>query len=157
MSASLVFNLVPIGSVVSWSDGTPRPPERHKKKLGAWKTRNSSGRLIRKQASQTRGTYTAPACFTIHEGDYGSNGTVVLKVFRTFDVGASTLSFAVVERPAIGSVRIFDRPGEGAELVHLAADRQAAEEWLLRHRHPQAVLEEVPRTQESPSADQAAA
>jgi hypothetical protein len=157
MSASLVFNLVPIGSVVSWSDGTPRPPERHKKKLGAWKTRNSSGRLIRKQASQTRGTYTAPACFTIHEGDYGSNGTVVLKVFRTFDVGASTLSFAVVERPAIGSVRIFDRPGEGAELVHLAADRQAAEEWLLRHRHPQAVLEEVTRTQESPSADQAAA
>ncbi len=155
MSASLVFKFIPIGSVVSWSDGTPRPPERHKKKLGAWKTRNSSGRLIRKQASQTRGTYTAPACFTIR--DYRSNGTVVLKVFRTFDVDASNLSFAVVERPAIGSVRIFDRPGEGAELVHLAADRPAAEEWLLRHRHPQAVLEEVASTQESPSADQAAA
>ena len=47
MSASLVFTLVPIGSIVSWSDGTPKPPERHKKKLAAWKTRNSSGRLIR--------------------------------------------------------------------------------------------------------------
>lgn len=157
MSASLVFTLVPIGSVVSWSDGTPKPPERHKKKLAAWKTRNSSGRLIRKQASQTRGTYTAPDCFTIHEGDHDSNGTIVLRVYRTFDVGACSLSFAVVERPAIGSVRIFDRAGEGAELVHVAADRPEAEEWLTRHRHPHAVLEEVTRTQESLSAEQAAA
>ncbi|KNY31229.1 hypothetical protein YA62_024830 [Agrobacterium sp. LC34] len=157
MSASLVFKLVPIGSVVSWSDGTPRPPERHKKKLAAWKTRNSSGRLIRKQPTQTRGSYTAPDCFTIHEGDHGSNGTIVLRVYRTFDVGACSLSFSVVERPAIGSVRIFDRAGEGAELVHVAANRSAAEEWLTRHRHPHAVLEDVERTQESPSAEQAAA
>ena len=157
MSASLVFTLVPIGSIVSWSDGTPKPPERHKKKLAAWRTRNSSGRLIRKQPSQTRGSYTAPDCFTIHEGDHGSKGTIVLRVYRTFDVGACSLSFTVVERPAIGSVRIFDRAGEGAELVHVATDHPAAEEWLARHRHPHAVLEEVTRSQESPSEDKAAA
>ncbi|MBO9195998.1 hypothetical protein J5277_18005 [Rhizobium sp. 16-449-1b] len=63
----------------------------------------------------------------------------------------------MVERPAIGSVRIFDRAGEGAELVHVAADRPVAEEWLARHRHPHAVLEEVTRSQESPSEDKAAA
>ncbi|QDG94465.1 hypothetical protein NIBR502774_18095 (plasmid) [Rhizobium sp. NIBRBAC000502774] len=143
MSASLVFKLVPIGSVVSWSDGTPRPPERHRKKLAAWKTRNSSGRLIRKQPTQTRGTYTALDCFNIHEGDHGSNGTIVLRVFRTFDVEACSLSFAVVERPAIGSVRIFDRAGEGAELVYVAPDRLSAERWLTSHRHPHALLEDV--------------
>lgn len=36
----------------------------------------------------------------------------MLRVYRTFDVGACSLSFTVVERPAIGSVRIFDRAGE---------------------------------------------
>ncbi len=47
MSAHIAF-LAPIGSILKWSDGTPRPPERHRKKLSAWKTSNSSGRLIRK-------------------------------------------------------------------------------------------------------------
>lgn len=149
MSASLVYDLVPIGSIVSWSDGTPRPPERFKKKLAAWRTNNGSGRLVRKQGPRLTGTYSAPACFTIHEGDHGSAGTIVLRVFRTFDVETSRLMFSVIERPAIGSVRIFDRAGEGAELVHLAADRAAADDWLSRHGYPHAVLEEVTRTQES--------
>ncbi|MBB3137697.1 hypothetical protein FHS26_005462 [Rhizobium pisi] len=37
MSASLVYELAPSGSIVAWCDGTPRPPERHKKKLAAGK------------------------------------------------------------------------------------------------------------------------
>jgi hypothetical protein len=40
-------------------------------------------------------------------------------------------------------VRIFDRPGDGTELVHLAANQIAAEEWLSRHGFPRAVLDEV--------------
>ena len=35
MTAQPIFDLAPIGSIVAWSDGTPRPPERHKKKLDA--------------------------------------------------------------------------------------------------------------------------
>jgi len=27
MSASMIFDLAPIGSIVAWSDGAPRPPE----------------------------------------------------------------------------------------------------------------------------------
>lgn len=43
----------------------------------------------------------------------------------------------------IGSVRVFERAGDNAELVHFAPHRAAAEEWLSRHGYPNAVLEEV--------------
>lgn len=141
MSAHLVFSAA-IGSLISWSDGTPRPPERHSKKLAVWKMRNSSGRLIRKEDPRTLGSYTAPASFTLHEGDIGSRGTIVVTILRTFGID-STLAFTVIERPPIGSVRVFDRPGPSHDVIHLAADRQAAEAWLKLHRHPMAVLEEV--------------
>ncbi len=141
MSAHTILS-APLGSIISWSDGTPRPRERHSKKLAVWKTRNSSGRLIRKEDSRILGSYTAPASFTLHEGDIGSRGTIVVKILRTFGVD-STLAFTVIERPPIGSIRVFDRPGPTHELVHLAADREAAEAWLKLHPHPFAVLEEV--------------
>lgn len=141
MSAHTIFS-APLGSIISWSDGTPRPPERHSKKLAVWKTRNSSGRLIRKEHSRALGGYTAPASCTLHEGDIGSRGTIVVSILRTFGVD-STLNFTVIERPPIGSIRVFDRPSPSQELIHLAADRQAAEAWLKLHRHPLAVLEEV--------------
>lgn len=142
MSASLIFDIVPIGSIVSWSDGTPRPPDRHRKKLSAWKGNNSTGRLIRKQGERVTGQFTMPASFTLHEGDHGANGVIVIRVHRTFPVNSS-LRFVVLERPAIGSVRIFDRPGDDAELVHLADSSQEAEEWLSRHGHPRAVMQDV--------------
>jgi hypothetical protein len=141
MSAPVILSAA-LGSIISWSDGTPRPPERHSKKLAVWKIRNSSGRLICKEDSRILGSYTAPASFTLHEGDIGSRGTIAVKILRTFGVD-STLAFTVIERPPVGSVRIFDRPGPSHELVHLAADREAAEAWLKVHRHPLAVLEEV--------------
>ena len=142
MSASLIYDLAPIGSLIAWADGTPRPPERHSKKLSAWKTRNSKGRLIRKEGSRTTGSYTAPASFTLHEDDIAGRHTIVITILRTFSID-SALSFTVVERPPIGSVRVFDRPGPAHELVHLAESRAAAEIWLKAHRHPLAVLDEV--------------
>lgn len=142
MSASLIHDIAPIGSILAWSDGTPRPPERHRKKLAAWKTRNGQGRLVAKQGKRVRGSFVSRPDFRVHEGDYGSNATIVLRVFRTFSID-SDLTFKVIERPAVGAVRIFDRPGESAELVHVAVDRQAAEAWLGRHGYLGAVLEEV--------------
>jgi len=148
MSAQLAFDS-PIGSIIAWSDGAQRPPDRHRVKLSAWKGNNSTGRLIRKQGERVTGQFTMPPSFTLHEGDHGANGVIVIRVHRTFSVNSS-LRFTVLERPAIGSVRIFDRAGDDAELVHLAAHRAAAEEWLSRHGYPSAVLEEV-------SADEVAA
>lgn len=142
MSASLIYGLAPIGSVVAWSDGAPQPPERFKKKLAAWKTRNSRGRLIRKEGERSLGASSLSAYFTLHEGDLGANGVIAIRIHRTFSLD-STLTFKVIERPALGSVRVFDRAGAHAELVHLAVDRQAAEEWLTRQGYPHAVLDEV--------------
>lgn len=142
MSARLIFDLVPLGSLIRYSDGTPRPPERHRKKLAAWENRNSVGRLIRKQSERHVGNTTLPAHITLHAGDYGSNGIVTIRVHRTFSVDGD-LKFTVAERPVIGSVRVLDRPGEDAELVYLASHRADAEEWLTRHGYPDAVLDEV--------------
>jgi hypothetical protein len=142
MTAQRIFDLAPIGSIVAWSDGTPRPPERHKKKLDAWRANNARGRLIAKQEERRLGAVAIPAGFTLHETDLASGGVIVMKVFRTFSV-ASSLLFEVVEHPPTGFIRIFDRPGDGRELVHLAPDRREAEAWLPRHGYPHAVLEEV--------------
>lgn len=150
MSAQLIFDLVPLGSIVRYSDGTPRPPERHRKKLAAWETRNSGGRLIRRQAAATVGNHGLPASITLHKGDYGQGGVIMLRVHQTFSVN-SDLTFTVTERPAIGSVQVLDRPGDQAELVHLAETREAAEAWLKSHGYPNAVLREV--TADQVSAD----
>ncbi len=142
MSAHTIFDNAPIGSIIAWSDGTPRPPERHRKKLSAWQSSNSQGRLIQKQGARGIGNLSLPATFTLHEADYGAGGVIAIRVHRTFSV-ESTLHFTLLERPAMGSVRVFSRAGEGAELVYLAAHEADAKEWLTRHGYPDAVLEEV--------------
>ena len=142
MSAQSIFDHAPIGAIIRYSDGTPRPPERHRRKLADWQRRNSCGRLVKRQAATIVGQTILPASFTLHEGDFGSEGIIVLKVFKTFSVG-SELTFTVTERPVPGSILIFDRPGEQGELVHVAASQKDAEDWLSRHGYPQAVLQTV--------------
>ncbi|MDP3411070.1 hypothetical protein [Bosea sp. (in: a-proteobacteria)] len=142
MSAHAIYDHAPIGSIIAWSDSTPRPPERFTKKLAAWLTNNGKGRLIRKQPSRSMGNLSLSASFTLHEADLGAGGVVAIRVHRTFSLD-STLHFSVVERPVIGSVGVFDRHGEDAELVHLATHLAAAEEWLSRYGYPRAVLQEV--------------
>ncbi|NEI67591.1 hypothetical protein [Rhizobium leguminosarum] len=142
MFAFLIYERAPIGSIVAWSDGTTRPPERHRRKLAAWENRNSKGRLIRKQGKRGIGNACLSPNFTLHEGDFGANGVITIRIHRTFSL-ASSPTFKVIERPQLGHIRVFDRAGDNAELVHFAAHREAAEEWLTRHGYPNAVLEEV--------------
>lgn len=149
MSAHTIFAHAPIGAIVAWSDGTPRPPERHSRKLSVWKNNNSQSRLIRKQGGRDAGMLGGNGSFTLHEADFGAGGVIAIRVHRTFSLGSS-LRFAIIERPPVGAVRVFDRPGDHAELVHLAPHRAAARQWLSEHGYPNAVLEEV-------TADEAAA
>ncbi|UWU26205.1 hypothetical protein N2601_33745 (plasmid) [Rhizobium sp. CB3060] len=140
MSAHLAF-LAPIGSILAWSDGQPRPPERHRKKLSTWQTNNSSGRLIRRDDQRDGGHFVLPPSFTLHEGDYGGGGVIAIRVHRKFSLDTS-LMFTLVKRPPVGSCRVFDRPGDYAKLVHLAS-RQAAEHWWTTHSYPSAVRQDV--------------
>ncbi|MHC4046761.1 hypothetical protein [Bradyrhizobium sp. 23AC] len=150
MYAQLIYDLVPLGAIIRFSDGTPRPPERHRKKLAAWEHRNSGGRLIRKEAERRGGNTVIGATITLHVGDYGGGGVVVLRVHRTFSVD-SDLRFVVTERPRVGAVRVLSRPGEDAELVYIASSRADAEIWLQSHGYPDAVLDDV--TTDAPAAD----
>jgi hypothetical protein len=142
MSAHTIFDNAPIGSIIAWSDGTPQPPPRFNKKLAAWQTNNSRGRLVRKQDARGVGNISLSACFTLHEADYGAGGVIAIRVHRTFSL-ESKLQFTIVERPTIGSVRVFDRAGDAADLVYLATSEADAKEWLIRHGYPHAVLVEV--------------
>lgn len=139
MSAHTIIDNAPIGSIIAWSDGTPQPPTRFNKKLATWQNNNSKGRLIRKQGGRGVGNISLSACFTLHEADYGAGGVVAIRVHRTFSL-ESKLEFTIVERPTIGSVRVFDRAGDGAELVYLATNEADAKKWLTRHGYPNAVL-----------------
>ena len=151
MSAQHIYVSAPLGSIIRYSDGALRPPARFKRKLAVWENNNSGGRLVRKTPSRDMPSCFLPASFTLHQGDFGSAGVVVLRVYKTFSVNCA-LKFIVTEPPKAGSVRVLDREGEAAELLHLAADRTAAEAWLAAHRHPGAVLEDVTADEETMAA-----
>ena len=142
MSAQTIYDTAPLGALIRTSDGKTKPPARFTKKLAAWERNNATGRLIRKSPPFTRGTYTAAATITLHEGDYSSHGVKVLTVHRTHDVN-SALHFEVVAVPKAGSCRILQSYGETVELLHLADDQAAAEAWLQSNRYSGARIERV--------------
>lgn len=142
MSSHIVYDSAPLGSFIRYFDGTAKPPTRFRKKLSAWESRNGSGRLVKKEPPRTRATYSSPAYFTLHEGDFGEGGIVVISVRRTYSV-ESDLRFEIVERPAIGTVRVLQLLGDSPELLYLARNREAAERWLANNRYNRAYLEEV--------------
>ena len=142
MSASLIFDLAPLGSLVAYSDGAPKPPTRFTKKLAAWERRNGVGRLVRKEPGRERPTYSSPPCFTLREGDFSSGGIILVTVMHTSGID-SDLQFRVVERPKVGQVRVVQNVGDSVELLHLADDTEAAELWLAKAGYTRARLDEV--------------
>lgn len=99
-SFNRIFATVPLGSIVAFSDGTERPPERFKRKLRDWQRDNGAGRLVAKKASEGRGEWDRDSV-TLHLGDYGGGGTIVLRTFQTFN-SASQRAFTVLEYIAAG-------------------------------------------------------
>lgn len=128
----------------------PKPPSRFTKKLATWKSRNGVGRLVRKEPRRERPTYTSPPYFTLHEGDFGKNGVIIVTIMRTYSID-SDLTFRVIERPKVGQVRVFQNVGDNVELLHLANNREAAELWLAKTGHSRSSLDEV--TADEISAD----
>lgn len=142
MSAHLIYDNAPLGSLIRYCDGVPKPPSRFTKKLGAWERQNGVGRLVKKEPPRERPTYTSPASVTLHEGNFSSDGVILVTVMRTHSID-SDLRFEIVERPAVGMVRVLQDLGGNSELLHLAESREAAELWLAKNRHSNARLEDV--------------
>lgn len=150
MSAHNIYDNAPLGSLIRYSDGTPKPPARFNKKFARWQSRNGVARLVKKEPHRDRPTYTSPARITLHEDDYANAGVVLVTVLRTHSVD-SDLQFEIIERPAIGAVRILQEHAGAAELLHLAENRDAAERWLGQHHHSNVRLEDV--TEDEVGAD----
>ncbi|MGB3830311.1 MAG: hypothetical protein WA975_00435 [Mesorhizobium sp.] len=142
MSASLILDCAPLGSLVAYSDGAPKPPARFTKKLAAWERRNGVGRLVRKEPGRERPTYSSPPCFTLREGDFSAGGIILVTVMHTYGID-SDLRFRVVERPKVGQVRVVQNVGDNVELLHLADNQEAAELWLAKAGYTRARLDEV--------------
>ena len=142
MSAQHIFDNASLGSIIRYSDGSPKPPARFTKKLEVWERSNGSGRLVRKSPGRTVGNHPFPASFTVHEGDFGGGDVVLIVLHRSFSVD-TRLRFDLIEPPKAGMVRVLGLCGTGTELLRLAANHEAAASWLKQHPHSNAVLEEV--------------
>lgn len=132
----------PLGALLRYSDGQPRPPARFNKKLAAWERTNGVGRLIKKTPTVVRPSYTMPEGFTLHHGDFGSSGIIVMVVTMTYHV-TSPLHFEIVEQPAPGMVRVLTQWEGVDELRHLAPDMATAQSWFASHRYSNARFEVV--------------
>jgi hypothetical protein len=49
MSAITILDTAPLGALIRYIDGSPKPPARFIKKLAAWGRSNGVGRLVKKE------------------------------------------------------------------------------------------------------------
>ncbi|WP_348528999.1 hypothetical protein [Mesorhizobium australicum] len=144
------LDIAPLGALVAYSDGAPRPPARFPRSSRPGNAATAPAGWSAGSRRASAPTYTCPPYFTLHEGTFGQNGIILVSLMRTYGID-SELRFRVIERPRIGRVRVLQSVGDGEELLHLAESREAAELWLARNRHHQARIDEV--TADEISAD----
>jgi hypothetical protein len=142
MSANTIIDKAPLGALIRYSDGSPKPPSRFTKKLAAWERSNGVGRLVKKEAPRAYPTWTAPASFTLHEGNFSSDGVILVTIMRSHSAD-SRLVFEVAEVPKPGQVRVLLDFGGNTELLHLAESVSAAELWIAREGYRNARFEIV--------------
>ena len=134
VSAQHIYTSAPLGSLIRYSNGKPRPPARFRRKLRAWEHENGVGRLVERYPGYVSASFNSPPHFMLHLGDYGSQGTIVLTVRRAYGLDSS-LHFEIVETPRAGSVRILTSVDGRDELRHLASNLAAAESWMQVNRY----------------------
>ncbi len=113
MSATTIIDTAPLGALIRYTDGSPKPPARFTKKLAAWERSNGVGRLVKKEPPMRS-----------HSAD-------------------SRLVFEVAEEPKAGQVRVLLDFGGNTELLHLAESITAAELWIAREGYRNARLQIV--------------
>jgi hypothetical protein len=133
MSANTIIHTAPLGALIRYTDGSPKPPARFTKKLAAWERSNGVGRLVKKEPPRPYPTWTAPASFTLHEGNFSSDGVILVTIMRSHSAD-SQLSFEV------GQVCVLLDFGGNTELFYLAASVTAAELWIAKEGYRNARL-----------------
>ena len=142
MSATKIFDQAPLGALIRYTDSSPKPPARFTKKMAAWERSNGVGRLVKKEPTRSYPTWTAPASFTLHEGNFSSDGVILVTIMRSHSAD-SRLVFEVIEEPKVGQVRVLLNFGGSTELLHLASSVTAAELWIAKEGYRNARLQVV--------------
>ena len=142
MSATTILNTAPLGALIRYTDGSPKPPARFTRKLVAWERSNGVGRLVKKEPPRVYPTWTAPASFTLHEGNFASDGVILVTIMRSHSA-ESQLMFEVAEERQPEQVRVLLDFGGNTELLHLAESVTAAELWVAKEGYRNARLEIV--------------
>jgi hypothetical protein len=106
MSATTIIDNAPLGALIRYTDGSPKPPARFTKKLAAWKRSNGMGRLVKKEPPRAYPTWTAPASFTLHKGNFASDRVILVTIMRSHSAD-SQLTFEVAEEPKPRQVRVL--------------------------------------------------
>ena len=128
-TARMIYAEAALGSLVAFADGTPRPPDRFRRKLRDWEERNGRGRLVLRAPAWREG---GPDSFTLHLGDYGFQGVTVIVLNRGYQTD-STLTFTVERPPEPGTVQVVTTRDGREELVHRSGCRAEAEAWAGRN------------------------
>jgi len=84
---------------------------------------------VKKETPRLYPTWTAPASFRLHKGNFSSDGVILVTIMRSHSAD-SRLIFEVAEEPK-------------AELLHLAESITAAELWIVREGYRNVRLEIV--------------
>ena len=151
MSANTIIDQAPLGALIRYTDGSPKPPARFTKKLAAWERSNGVGRLVKMEPPRPYPTWTAPASFTLHEGNFSSEGVIqsvsrsdnaLVTIMRSHSAD-SPLIFEVVKEPKVGQVCVLLDFGGITELLHLATSVTAAELWIAKEGYRNARLQVV--------------
>ena len=83
-----------------------------------------------------------PSHFTLHEGNFSSDGIILVTIMRSHSAD-SGLVFEMAEEPKAGQVRVLLDFGGNTELLHLAESITAAELWIAREGYRNARFEIV--------------
>lgn len=129
MSAYHVYENAPLGSLIRFSDGTPRPSDENSREFEAWRKRNGSGLLARRTPSPELRSWTPPASITLRHLDPDRPAPAGSELLLTFSVD-SDLRFEIIERPAFGTSRVRRGEHDEFELLDMASSLADTERYL---------------------------
>ena len=121
---------------------SPKPSALFARKLVASEPSYGVGRLVKKKPPQPYPTWTASASFTLHEGNFSTDGVILVTIMRSHSANSQS-TFEATEEPKPGRVWVILEFGGGTDLLHLAESIMAAELWIANEGYRSARLELV--------------
>lgn len=138
-SAQSIFDTAPLGAVITYTDGTPRPPARFTNQVSKWSRNNGSGVLVAKLPN-TRAD--GASVFALRAGSAYIDRDAVLVMNTGFDTN-SDLHFAVDRAPTPGHILCLNGSDRDRQVLAIARTQGEADTWAERNRFSSITLETV--------------